>query len=114
MELQIVPVSATVTRAVLIGRWDVAGAALIDLKLSALAGSGRSIIIDMAQVTFLSSMGIRSIIMSAKAVKLRGCMLVLLSPDKNVEFVLTSTGIDTLMPIRHDIDAALAEIAGAA
>jgi anti-anti-sigma regulatory factor len=48
------------TKAVPVGRWDVIGAAAIDLRLSALAGSGRSLIIDMTQVSFLSSMGIRS------------------------------------------------------
>jgi anti-sigma B factor antagonist len=110
MELQIEPLSPTVTKAVAIGRWDIVGAAAIDLKLSALAGSGRSVIIDLTQVSFLSSMGIRAIVMSAKAVALRQAKLVLLSPDKNVETVLTSTGIDTLVPICHGIDAALAEI----
>jgi len=110
MELQIEPLSATVTRVAPVGRWDITGAAAIEIRLSALAGSGRSVIIDLAQVSFLSSMGIRSIVMSAKAVKLKGARLVLLSPDSNVELVLTSTGIDTLVPIRHGIDAALAEI----
>ena len=81
MELQIGALSDTVTKAAPIGRWDVVGAAAIDLRLSALAGSGRSVIIDLTQVSFLSSMGIRSILMSAKAVKLRGAKLVLLSPE---------------------------------
>jgi anti-sigma B factor antagonist len=95
-----------------IGRWDVAGAATIDLKLSALAGSGRSIIIDLTQVNFLSSMGIRSIVLSAKTVKLKGRTLVLMSPDQNVELVLTGTGIGTIVPICDGIAAALAEIDG--
>jgi anti-sigma B factor antagonist len=110
MELQIEQLSETVTKAIPIGRWDIVGAAAIELRLSALAGSGRSIIIDLAQVSFLSSMGIRSIVMSAKAVTLRQAKLVLLSPEQNIELVLTSTGIDTLAPIHHDLDAALAAI----
>src|SRR5580698_6856720 len=110
MELLIEQLGPTLTKAVPVGRWDVIGAAAIDLRLSALAGSGRSLIIDLAQVSFLSSMGIRSIVMSAKAVTLRRAKLVLLSPDSNVEMVLTSTGIDTLVPIHHGLDAALAEI----
>lgn len=92
------------------GRWDVAGAAEIDLRLSAVAGSGRSLIVDMAAVTFLSSMGIRSIVMSAKAAALKRAKLVLLAPDRNVETVLTMTGIDVVAPIFHDIDAALAAV----
>ena len=105
MELLVEQLGGPVTKAAPVGRWDVVGAAAIDLKLSALAGSGRSLIVDLAQVSFLSSMGIRSIVMSAKAVSLKGARLVLMSPDKNVEMVLTSTGIDTLAPIRHDVEA---------
>jgi len=52
-----------------------------DLQLSALSRNGRSPIIDLAQVSFLSSMGIRSIVRHAKAVALRqaklgGCRLI--------------------------------------
>ncbi|HWB51916.1 MAG TPA: STAS domain-containing protein [Stellaceae bacterium] len=110
MELRIEQLSATVTKAAPIGRWDIVGAGAIDLRLNALAGSGRSLIIDMTEVSFLSSMGIRSIVMSAKAVALRNAKLVLMSPGRNVELVLTSTGIETLAPICHGLAAALAAI----
>ena len=53
----------------------------------------------MAEVTHLSSMGIRSLVMGAKAAQLKGATLVLLSPVANVEAVLTAAGIDTLIPI---------------
>ena len=113
MELLIEPLSATVTKAAPVGRWDIAGAATIDLKLSALAGSSRSLIIDLTQVSFLSSMGIRSIVISAKAVKLRGGKLILMSPPEPIELVLTTAGIDVLVPICHGVDVALAEISAA-
>jgi len=51
-------------------------------------------------------MGIRSIVMSAKATRLKGAALVLLSPVPNVEAILTMAGIDTLIPIYHDLAAA--------
>ena len=110
MELLIEQLGPSVTKAVPVGRWDVVGAAAIDLQLSALAGSGRSLIIDLTRVSFLSSMGLRSIVISAKAVALRNAKLVLMSPDENVALVLTSTGIETLAPICHGLDAALAAI----
>jgi anti-anti-sigma factor len=113
MELALEQLSETLTRATPAGRWDVAGAMSIDLRMSTLAGSGRSVIIDMAQVTFLSSMGIRTIIMTAKAISLRGARLVLLAPTEHVAAVLNSTGIDTLVPICADLEAArLAALAG--
>jgi anti-sigma B factor antagonist len=107
MELRIEQLAGNVTRAIPVGRWDVGGAAQIDLRLSAISGSGRPLIIDCAEVSYLSSMGIRSIVMSAKAVRLKGAALVLLSPAPNVEAVLTASGIDTLIPIHHDFAEAL-------
>ena len=107
MELRIEELPGNVTRAIPAGRWDVKGAAAIDLRLSALAGSGRLLIIDLAEVSYLSSMGIRSMVMCAKATGLRGGRLVLLSPAASVEIVLKLAGIDTLIPIHYDIAEAL-------
>jgi anti-anti-sigma factor len=106
MEIEIEWLTDAVTKVMPIGRWDVAGAAAIDLRLATLAGSGHSLIVDMTRVSFLSSMGIRSIVMSAKAVALKRAKLVLLSPAPNVEMVLTTTGIDMVAPIVRDSDAA--------
>jgi anti-sigma B factor antagonist len=110
MELRTEQLTGNVTRAMPVGRWDVNGAAQIDLRLSAISGSGRSVIIDFAEVSYLSSMGIRSIVMSAKATRLKGGKVVLLSPDPNVEATLTASGIDTLIPIYHDLDEAMSAV----
>ena len=107
MELRIEALADGITRAIPEGHWDVKGAAEIDLRLSAVTGSGRPIILDLAQVSYLSSMGIRSIVMGAKASRLRGGKLVLLAPADDVEQVLTIAGIDTLVPIYQDIEAAI-------
>ena len=112
MELRIEALAGGVTRAIPDGHWDIKGAAEIDLRLSAITGTGRPIILDLAQVNFLSSMGIRSIVMGAKACRLRGGRLVLLAPADNVEEVLTIAGIDTLVPIYHDIEAAILAVTG--
>jgi anti-anti-sigma factor len=107
MELRTEQLTGNVTRAMPVGRWDVNGAAEIDLRLSAISGSGRSVIIDFAEVSYLSSMGIRSIVMSAKATRLKRGKLVLLSPAPTVEATLTAAGIDTLIQIYHDLDEAM-------
>jgi anti-sigma B factor antagonist len=106
MELRVEQLAGNVTRAIPVGRWDISGAEQIDLRLSAISGSGRPVIIDVAEVSYLSSMGIRSIVMCAKATRLKGGRLVLLSPAPNIEAVLTAAGFDTLVPIYHDLDAA--------
>jgi anti-anti-sigma factor len=106
MELRIEQLAGDVTRVIPVGRWDITGAEQIDLRLSAIAGSGRPVVIDCSEVSYLSSMGIRSIVMSAKAVQLKGRKLVLLSPVPHVEAVLTIAGIDTFVPIYRDLDEA--------
>jgi anti-anti-sigma factor len=113
VDLRVEHLPGNIDRAIPIGRWDVAGAADIDLRLSVLAGSGRSIILDMTQVSFLSSMGMRSVIICAQAVMQRHAKMVMLSPSEHVASALAMAAIDTLVPIHDDIDAAIAAVRGA-
>ncbi|HEX3864578.1 MAG TPA: STAS domain-containing protein [Stellaceae bacterium] len=107
MELRVEQLNATITRISPVGRWDVQGAATINLQLSAIAGSGRRIILDMAEVDYLSSMGMRSLVMSAKAANARGGRLVLLSPVGNVADVLVAASLDQIIPIHYEIAEAM-------
>lgn len=106
MELRIEKVIENVVRAIPVGRWDIKGAAEIDLRLSAITATSGIIILDLAEVTYLASMGMRSIVMGAKAASLRGGKFALLSPVPMVEEVLAMAGIDELVPIYRDLDEA--------
>jgi anti-anti-sigma factor len=99
-----------ITRVALDGRMDIAGAAAVDLKMNLIAGSAKKLLIDLQKVAFLGSMGLRSIVTPARAVKSRGGKVVLFAPNEMVESVLKTSGIDTLIPVRHDLDAAIAEL----
>ena len=57
-----------VTKVVINGRIDIAGAQEIDLPLNVIGGSRRAVIIDLSQVTFMASMGLRGLVMCAKAI----------------------------------------------
>ena len=100
-----------ITRVVLDGRMDIAGAAAVDLKMNLIAGSAKKLLVDLEKVAFLGSMGLRSIVTPARAVKSRGGKVVLFAPNEMVESVLKTSGIDTLIPVRHDLDAAIAVLA---
>lgn len=97
-----------ITRVELEGRMDIAGAAAVDMKMNLLAGSAKKLLIDLKKVEFLGSMGLRSIVIPARAVHSRGGKVVLFAPNEMVESVLKTAGIDTLIPVRHDLDAAIA------
>jgi anti-sigma B factor antagonist len=89
------------------GRMDINGTQQIDLKFTALTATRRAqILVDLSNVTFMASIGIRTLINNAKAQKLRGGSMVLYKPSKQVEEVLRATGIHTIIPIAHDIDEA--------
>lgn len=110
MEVKIEPLDGGVSRVLLIGRLDIQGAASIDLTLSVIGGSHRRVIFDLAQVPFMASMGIRSIVLSAKAIQSKGGVVVMLNPEPDVEKVLVVSGINTLIPIHHDLDEAIAAV----
>ncbi len=91
------------------GRMDIAGAQEIDLKFTAMTGSPRKyFIIDFSGVDFLASIGIRTLLINAKAVNNRGGKMVILNPDDNIEKILTMAGIDVLIPLFNDLESALA------
>lgn len=54
----------------------------------------------------MASMGIRTLMLSAKAAVNKGGKMVLVNPQPSVEKVLRTTGVDTIMPIVPTIDEA--------
>jgi len=89
------------------GRMDIAGTQQIDLKFTMVTTTRRAhILVDLSNVTFIASIGIRTLISSAKAQKLRGGTMVLFKPSSPVEEVLRATGIETIIPIAHDLESA--------
>jgi anti-sigma B factor antagonist len=91
------------------GRLDMVGMEEIALRFTSLtaAKAGR-VLVDMSEVSFLASIGIRSIINSARALDAKGGRMVLLVPDNsNVRETLETTGIGEVIPIRADEREAL-------
>ena len=99
-----------ITRVLLDGRLDIQGAAAIDLKMNVLAGSSKFLLVDLTNVSFLGSMGLRSIVVPAQAVKRRGGKVALFGPVPMVEEVLKASNIHEVIPIFHDLDAAVASL----
>jgi anti-sigma B factor antagonist len=97
-----------VTQVVLRGRLDTAGADSIDLKFNAIAGSKRNIVVDLSDVSLLTSLGIRVLLLGARAVKSKGGKLVILAPDANIRSVLQTAKTDSLVPVFDDRNAAIA------
>ena len=93
------------------GRLDVAGVGQIETRFSGLTAAPRkSLIVDLSEVPFLSSLGIRLMLMCAKSVTKRGGRIAVLGPDENVRGVLVDAGIDKLIPIFSALNEAVAAV----
>jgi anti-anti-sigma factor len=106
MQLEAEKLDDGVLKVALAGRMDVQGTQEIDLKFNAHTANQHAVIVDMSAVEFLASIGIRTLILVAKAVSRRGGKIVILNPDSNVTNVLQMAGIDTLIPIFRSLDEA--------
>ncbi len=108
MDMAVEPLAPGVVKIVLDGRLDIAGANAIDLQFNAITGSCKAVVVDLAAVSFLASIGIRTLLLGAKTLQRRGGTLILLDPVAEVERVLDVMGASELMPIYRDSGAALA------
>jgi len=96
-----------ITKVILSGSLDIAGAQAIDLKMNVVAGSSRKVIVDLEKVTFIGSMGLRSLILPARALASKGGKMVMFGPTALVADTLKTSGLDTVVPVYHDYQAAL-------
>ncbi len=110
MQLATVELEGGVTKVILDGRMDIAGAQDVDLKMNVIAGSKKFVLLDMQKVSFLGSMGLRALFSVARTIKSRGGKMVLFGPDELVEKVLKTSGVDSLVPIHHEFQSAIAAL----
>ena len=99
-----------ITRVILDGRLDIEGAAAVDLKMNVIAGSKKTVLLDLQKVSFIGSMGLRSLVMPARTIKSRGGKMVIFGPNELVEKVLMTSRVDTLIPIHHELESAMAAL----
>lgn len=99
-----------ITRVILEGRLDIEGAAAVDMRMNVIAGMKKAVIVDMEKVSFLGSMGLRALVAPARAIKGRGGKIVIFGPNEMVEKVLKTSGVDTMIPIHHEMQNAIAAL----
>lgn len=102
MEWNVVDIGNGITLVELSGRMDVPGALKADPAFVEIAEKHSRVIVDLSKLDFLASLGIRTLVSSSKTLRAKNGNLVLLSPQSNIEQVLRSSGIDTIIPIAKD------------
>ena len=113
MEMQIKNQSGHITHLALRGRLDTAGVGQVELAFTAhTVPSAKPLLLDISEVTYIASLGLRMLLTVAKALASRGAKIVLLCPQPGVEDVLKLSGFDQLMPVHNDERAALVSLVG--
>jgi anti-anti-sigma factor len=111
MDMEVQELPGGVTKVVLRGRFDTTGAVVVELPFNEIATEKRAIVVDLSDVSFLTSYGIRVLLVGSKIVKSRGGRLVVVCPENNVAKVLKTAGTDALIPIFQTQEAAAAALA---
>ncbi len=100
MQLTTEHLSSGVEKIALAGRMDIAGTEEIDDRFTHLTTERSAlIVVELSQVSFLASIGIRALVSSAKALARNGGRMVLANPQPLVGAVLKLACIDSFIPV---------------
>lgn len=105
--------SGDVAVARLIGRLDTAGVGAIELAFTArLVPEPRPVLIDLTGLDFIASLGVRLLITTARSRARRGAALVMYGAGDTVTDIITTMGLDEIIPLLPDSAAARAAVNG--
>src|SRR5262245_24359647 len=111
MKMEQLELAGNILRVKLTGPLDIKGASKIDMPFSVIVGSQRKVVVDLSGVSFLASIAIRVLIMTARTMGNKSGHLVVYSSSEEVIRVLRATGIDNTIPIAATESAAIAAFA---
>lgn len=95
------------------GRIDSSNAGAFEARLVQAVGNGSSgIVVDMAQLTYISSAGLRALLVAAKKARPAGGRILLAAMSPHIREVFDLSGFSSLFEIHGDAGAAVASLAG--
>ncbi|MCP3967509.1 MAG: STAS domain-containing protein [Lentisphaerae bacterium] len=107
MDLKLLETTPDADVVSLSGSLDIAGVQEIEMEFTQLAAKNKSLVIEMANVSFIASLGLRMLLSSAKRLDSDGFKMILLNPQESIQNVLTIAGLDSIIPIVDDLDDAI-------
>ena len=111
MEMTVDELAGGFTRARLVGRMDIDGAMAIDEPFRALGRLRRRLVVDLTEVSFMASLGLRTIVVAARSLSEIGGRMTLACPQPNVEKVLETSGIGEMVGVHPTVEAAVEALA---
>jgi anti-sigma B factor antagonist len=102
-----------IARVRLRGRLDTPGVDLIETKFTdEVVPDGLPTVVDLSQVNFIASMGLRMFISIGKALKRKNARMVLFAPQSQVNEVFQTVQLRDILPIVMDEAEAVRYAAG--
>ena len=94
------------------GRLDAVTAPNYETKIRSLIDEGHhQLVIDFFRLEYISSAGLRALLLTAKLLKAQNGQVCLANPDGNVKSVFDMSGFSALFKMADSLDAALAALA---
>jgi len=114
MELTVETLEGDIRCIRLAGRMDLKGTQSIEARFNAETGAlKQSVVVDMAGVSFIASIGIRLLLANIKQLNPAGAKFVFCRSQKLVEDVLRLSGLDAVAEIAADEVEAIKMLKGA-
>lgn len=111
MQIESEALDGNLTAIRLVGRLDSAGVETVEAQFVDQAAATPAVLVDLSAVDFMASSGISMLIAAARGRAALGGKLVLCHCQPRVTHVLSTAGIDSILPICKDRDDARAELA---
>ncbi len=100
MHFDVVEAGPQALKVALVGRLDATTVGQIETGFTgAVAASGKSIMLDLTGLEFLSSLGIRLLLSATRPVTRRGGKVVMFGAQPMVADVLTAMALDDVLPM---------------
>lgn len=109
MEMNVSSLGDRLVKISLVGRLDTPGVDRVETRfISQLVPGANSAIVDLSQVDFVASMGLRLLVTTAKNLKTRQAKLVLYGAQRPVLQVFEAVALNKIIPICSEEAEALA------
>jgi anti-anti-sigma factor len=110
--MEIIPLGERLVKVVFAGRLDTQGVDLVETRvMAALAPGANNAIVDLSQVDFVASMGIRMLVSLTRTLKARRADVALFGAQERVTQVFEAVALGKIMTICSTETDALAAVA---
>lgn len=106
MEWTVVDLENGMAKLAVSGRMDIEGALAVDPIFEKVANEKTNLVVDISNLTFLASLGLRTLVRSCKTLAAKGGNMVLMGAQPGVEKVLKTSGVNTIIPLVADMSEA--------